>query len=76
MIRAVLDTNIFVSALINDTGAPAKLVLRWLKGQFEILISREIMTKNTKHFPRKSHQGVRIAKISEFLKELEKQFPT
>jgi len=136
MIRAVIDTNLLVSGLLNETGAPAKLILRWLKGQFEILISDEIVaeyvyilhhlpevdrrkaddllgelhtsgirvvitgalkackdgdddkfletavtgqaeylvTKNTKHFPRKSYQNVRIVKVSQFLEELEKQF--
>jgi predicted nucleic acid-binding protein len=39
MIKAVLDTNVFVSSLLNDSGAPAKLVLRW---QFELLISNPI----------------------------------
>lgn len=137
MIRAVIDTNVLVSGLLNDSGAPAKLILRWLKGQFDLLIADEIVdeyiyvlrhmpevetdkvddllnelsvsgigvqihgalkvctdsdddkflesavaghagflvTKNTKHFPKKIYQGVRIVKVSTFLKELEKQFP-
>jgi len=136
MTRAVIDTNLLVSGLLNDSGAPAKLILRWLKGQFDTLISDETMneyayilhhlpeinqrkaddllgelrisgirvailgtlqvckdadddkfletavngeadylvTKNTKHFPRKSYQNVRIVKVSKFLEELEKQF--
>jgi putative PIN family toxin of toxin-antitoxin system len=45
MTRAVIDTNLLVSGLLNDTGAPAKLILRWLKGQFDILISDEIMNE-------------------------------
>jgi putative PIN family toxin of toxin-antitoxin system len=123
--------------LLNTSGAPAKLILRWFKAQFEALISEQIteeyeyilrhlenvdqtkvaevfdelnksgvkvvipctlkvckdpdddkfletavvgqadylVTKNTKHFPHKSYQGIRIIKISTFLKELEKQFP-
>ena len=136
MIRAVIDTNLIVSGLLNDSGAPSKLILRWLKGQFDFIISDEIMdeyafilhhlseidrrkasdlleellasgirvvipgalqackddddnkfletavigqadylvTKNTKHFPRKSYQNVRIVKVSRFLEELERQF--
>jgi len=31
-----------------------------------------LVTKNLKHFPRKSYQGVRIVNVSTFLKELEK----
>jgi predicted nucleic acid-binding protein len=34
-----------------------------------------LVTKNTKHFPQKSYQRIRIVKISAFLKELEKHFP-
>lgn len=136
MTRAVIDTNLLVSGLLNESGAPAKLILRWLKGQFEILISDQIkeeytyilhhlpevdqqkadalleeldisgirvailgtlqackdpdddkfletavtghadylVTKNNKHFPRKSYQNVRIVKVSKFLEQLEKQF--
>lgn len=137
MINTVVDTNIFVSGLLNASGAPAKLILRWLKGQFDILISTEILedykyvlfhlpeieqnkvtnlldellasainvnipgilkackdsdddkfletavagnadylvTKNIKHFPYKTYQGVQIVKISKFLKVLEHAFP-
>jgi putative PIN family toxin of toxin-antitoxin system len=137
MIKAVIDTNIFVSGLLNTSGAPAKLILRWFKAQFEVLLSEQVteeyeyvlrhldnveqtkvaaifnefntsgvkvvipntlkvckdpdddkfletaivgkadylVTKNTKHFPHKSYQGIRIVKISAFLKELEKHFP-
>jgi putative PIN family toxin of toxin-antitoxin system len=137
MIKAVVDTNVFVAGLLSASGAPAKLISRWLKGQFEILISKQVteeyayllrhlygvdqekaanllheleasgltvvipdtlkvcqdldddkfletatvgnadylVTKNTKHFPHKSYQGIRIVKVSKFLKEVEKQFP-
>jgi putative PIN family toxin of toxin-antitoxin system len=34
-----------------------------------------LVTKNLKHFPRKSFQGVRIVKVSTFLRELEKMIP-
>jgi len=69
MTRAVIDTNWLVSGLLNKPGAPAKLILRWLKGQADFLV-----TKNTKHFPRKSYQNIRIVKVSQFLEELEGQF--
>jgi len=137
MIKAVIDTNIFFSALLNVSGAPTKLILRWLQGQYDLLISEQIMeeytyvlrllpgvyqdkvtallhalnseainvvisdtlkvckdhdddkfletaitgqaeylvTKNTKHFPAKSYQNVRIVKVSKFLREIEKIFP-
>lgn len=34
-----------------------------------------LVTKNIKHFPHKSYSGVRIVKVSTFLKAVEKIFP-
>jgi hypothetical protein len=34
-----------------------------------------LVTKNLKHFLRKSYQGTRIVNVATFLKELEKLFP-
>lgn len=34
-----------------------------------------VVTKNLKHFPRTSYQGVRIVNVAAFLKELEQLFP-
>jgi putative PIN family toxin of toxin-antitoxin system len=134
---AVIDTNIFMAALLNPSGAPAKIRQRWRQRQFEALVSAPIwteyanvlfyaptisaldvtllltelrafsrqveisgtlhvckdpdddkfletvvtggadflITKNLKHFPRKSYEGVRIVNVATFLKELEKIFP-
>ena len=41
--RAVLDANIYVSALISDKGNPARIVSKWLNGDFDTLISRPIV---------------------------------
>lgn len=132
--RAVIDTNVFLAALINRSGAPAKLRTRWLNGEFVLVTSQPVefeyadvllhspmvqsedvqilleevrdlsllvpitgalqvckdpddnvfletaiagsadflVTKNLKHFPKKTHEGVRIVKVSTFLRELEK----
>ena len=35
-----------------------------------------LVTKNLKHFPRNSYQGVRIVNVATFLKALEKSFST
>jgi putative PIN family toxin of toxin-antitoxin system len=134
---AVIDTNVFMAALLNPSGAPAKIRRRWRERQFEILISGAVLeeyfdvfthapaialsdaqflieeievssrrveikgslqvckdpdddvfletavvggadflvTKNLKHFPHKSYEGVRIVNVATFLKELEKIFP-
>ena len=34
--RAVLDTNIFISALVSTTGAPSRLVDAWIDGEFTL----------------------------------------
>ena len=37
--RAVLDPNIPISALLSRRGAPAQIVSRWLAGEFELIVS-------------------------------------
>jgi len=135
--RAVIDTNVFMAALINRNGAPAKIRRHWLDGHFLLVTSLPIafeyvdvllrspniqpddvqvflnevrtlshivpisgmlqvckdpdddvfletamtgkadflVTKNLKHFPKKSYQGIKIVKVSAFLRELEKIAP-
>jgi uncharacterized protein len=38
-VRAVLDPNVLISALLSRTGAPARVVALWLNGAFELLVS-------------------------------------
>jgi putative PIN family toxin of toxin-antitoxin system len=40
--RAVVDTNVFLASLINQSGAPAKIRHRWLEGQFILVTSPAI----------------------------------
>lgn len=44
-IRAVLDTNILVSGLVNEHGAPRRLVDDWLAGRFILVSSLYLMTE-------------------------------
>jgi putative PIN family toxin of toxin-antitoxin system len=41
--RAVLDTNVIVSALISSKGAPAALLDMWREGVFELVISDQML---------------------------------
>lgn len=41
--RVVIDANVYISALISAKGTPALLIDRWLKGSFDVLISRAII---------------------------------
>jgi len=44
-VRAVLDPNILIAALLSRTGTPAQLVSRWLAGQFELVASEELLAE-------------------------------
>jgi putative PIN family toxin of toxin-antitoxin system len=38
-VRAVLDVNVLVSALLSRSGAPARLLVAWQRGAFELVVS-------------------------------------
>ncbi len=37
--RAVLDPNVIVSAVLSSLGTPARLLQAWLQGRFELIVS-------------------------------------
>lgn len=37
--RAVLDVNVLVSALLSRTSSPALVLVAWLEGRFEMIVS-------------------------------------
>lgn len=39
--RVVLDSNVFLSALLSGQGLPARAVDAWREGRFELVTSRE-----------------------------------
>ena len=41
--RAVLDPNVLVSAAISGRGVPAEILRRWEDGEFELVVSAEIL---------------------------------
>ena len=41
--RAVLDANVLVSALISRVGAPARLVELWLEGEVELVVCETLL---------------------------------
>lgn len=43
MIKAVLDTNLFISALLTTRGNPARILNRWKAGFFDLVISLPIL---------------------------------
>jgi putative PIN family toxin of toxin-antitoxin system len=40
--RSVLDTNVYLSALISPSGPPGRIVELWLEGRFEVVSSDAI----------------------------------
>jgi uncharacterized protein len=42
-LRAVLDPNVLVSALLSASGTPAELIRRWLAGDFELVLSAKLV---------------------------------
>jgi putative PIN family toxin of toxin-antitoxin system len=42
-VRAVLDPNVLVSAAISEQGVPAEILRRWEGGEFELVVSAEIL---------------------------------
>jgi uncharacterized protein len=44
-VRAVLDPNILIAALLSRGGTPAQLLSRWLAGEFELVVSEELLAE-------------------------------
>jgi hypothetical protein len=44
-VRAVLDPNVLIAALLSRSGAPAQVVARWLAGGFELVVSEMLLTE-------------------------------
>jgi hypothetical protein len=44
-VRAVLDPNILIAALLSRSGAPAQIVSRWLAGEFELVVSDALLAE-------------------------------
>jgi uncharacterized protein len=44
-VRAVLDANVLVSALLSRHGPPALLLERWLGGAYELVVSEALLSE-------------------------------
>jgi putative PIN family toxin of toxin-antitoxin system len=44
-VRAVLDPNVLISALLTPHGKPAHVVRSWLAGAFELFVSESLLTE-------------------------------
>lgn len=43
--RAVLDVNVLVSALLSRAGSPGRLIALWLGGAFELVVSEALLAE-------------------------------
>lgn len=43
--RAVLDPNVLIAALLSRIGPPAAIVARWLAGEFELVVSEALLAE-------------------------------
>jgi putative PIN family toxin of toxin-antitoxin system len=43
--RAVLDPNVLISALLSRDGSPARVFRAWLDGEFELVVSEELLAE-------------------------------
>lgn len=43
--RAVLDPNVLISALLAPFGAPGRALARWLAGDFELVVSERLLAE-------------------------------
>lgn len=48
MIKACVDTNVFVSGTISSTGAPFEILEAWRNREFTLLVSDEIIAEVSK----------------------------
>ena len=75
--RAVLDANVLVSALISRVGAPARLVELWLEGEVELVVCKTLLdeVQRTLNQPRissrvASEDAVRFVRLLQELGEV------
>jgi uncharacterized protein len=44
-VRAVFDANVLISAMLTPGGGPGELVVRWLGGEFELVVSERLIAE-------------------------------
>ncbi len=55
--RVVFDVNVLVSALLSRAGAPARLVERWLEGEFELVVCPALLAEAERVLARPKLRG-------------------
>ncbi len=73
---AVVDTNLFVSAMISPHGPPARLLTAWRQQEFELILSNELFDEIAEVL---SHAWLRVkyhvtpAQVAGLLRDLDRR---
>ncbi|MFL5796580.1 MAG: putative toxin-antitoxin system toxin component, PIN family [Actinomycetota bacterium] len=43
MLRVVVDPGVLIAGLISPRGTPARMLLRWHDGEFDLVVSRALI---------------------------------
>lgn len=74
MPRAVLDTNVLVSALITPAGASARLLLELRAGSFELVVSPTLLSELREVLGRpKFERNVSMSEIDAYVELIERE---
>ncbi len=69
--RALFDANFLISGLLSRTGAPARLLAKWLEGEFELVVTERLLAELESTLARpKLRRHLDEAEISGFLELL------
>jgi putative PIN family toxin of toxin-antitoxin system len=49
-LRAVLDANVIISGVLSPEGAPARLLVAWREGAFELIVSPKLLAELDRAF--------------------------
>jgi putative PIN family toxin of toxin-antitoxin system len=71
-LRAVLDTNVFVSALLsrNPTSPTQELIRRWLNGEFTLLVCDALIDEVIEKLTEREIDRERIIELVQLLDQL------
>jgi len=72
----LLDTNVWVSALINPRGFPARLRDAWIAGRFDVVVSIPLLAEIADVLTRPRIQtkyGLTVDEIEQFLRLLQER---
>jgi PIN domain len=58
-VRAVLDANVLISAILSPRGTPARLLLAWQAGAFDLVVSPALLAilRHTLAYPKLERLG-------------------